>query len=95
MPLDLKQMKWPEYPRAGIRATLLQNSMVPLQHVDEVVDLACHAAETARKSMLEVLERSSSPMVELTAVGLANSLVANNTQILLEGARRGGGERRP
>lgn len=90
MPTDFSALSFPPYPRAELRAHLVKmraanNSPMPDAAVDEIVDLACHAAESSRRTMLETIDRSSDPRVSLTAVGIASSLMAHDMKIFIEG----------
>lgn len=75
-----------DYPREKIRATLLAAGAPP-QHVDEVVDIACHASASARKTMLEVLDRASEYRVALIAIGIAVALVRTEAEWLEQGLK--------
>jgi nitrogen-specific signal transduction histidine kinase len=83
-------MAFPPYPRRELRQHLVKmraatNSPMPDAAMDEVVDLACHAAECRRKAMLEVIDRASDHRVSTTAVGIASSLLAHDIKILIAG----------
>lgn len=76
-------IEWPDYPRRELRAKLVDhareaNSPMPPAAIDEIVDLACHAAALARRAMLEAIDRTIDPRVATTAVGLASSLVRHD-----------------
>lgn len=73
-------MKWPDYPRAQIRDRIdamrrTTGSPMPAIAVDEIVDIALHAAASARLAMMETLDRASEPAVATTALGIAASMV--------------------
>lgn len=82
-------LPFPDYPRSALRKILAEGSKAPPQHLDEIVDIACHAAGSARRSMLEVLDRSSDPRIAITAIGMANSLVRADAERLEEALREG------
>lgn len=79
--------EWPvEPPRAELRATLLaahrKNGVeMPEGALDEVVDMACHAAAEARSAFLRVLG-SSRMAVGLTALGPAAALLQHDLDLL-------------
>jgi hypothetical protein len=78
---------WPaEPPRAELRATILavhrENGVeLPEGALDEVVDIACHAAVEARSAFLRVLG-SSRIAVGLTALGPAAALLRHDLDFL-------------
>lgn len=81
---------FPTYPRQQIRAHLVDvrkrtGSAMPDAAIDEIVDLACHAAETGRRAMLAVIDRASDPRISTTAVGIAVSLLAHDLNLMTEG----------
>lgn len=78
------------YPRREIRAHLCgvrqrTGSSMPDAAIDEIVDIACHAAETGRRAMLAVIDRASDPRIATTAVGIAVSLLAHDLKLMTEG----------
>jgi hypothetical protein len=90
MRAEFATMGFAPYPKAQLRAQLLQmraerTPNMPLEAVEEIVDLACHAAETGRRAMLEVIDRASSWRIATTAIGPATSLLAHDLQLLTEG----------
>ena len=92
MQATFAMMAFAPYPRAQLRAQLMQMraercSEMPLEAVDEIVDLACHAAESGRQAMLQVNDRASSWPVATTAIGPATSLLAHDLKLLTEGLR--------
>ncbi|WP_338445925.1 hypothetical protein V5F89_12320 [Pelagerythrobacter marensis] len=81
-------LEFPDFPRADLRAHLLScEGNIPASAVDEIVDIACHAAASARTSMLEVLDRASNPMISMTAFGLAASLALHDAERMREGLK--------
>jgi hypothetical protein len=87
---DFATLSMPCYPRAEIRAQLVNmraanNSPMPDAAIDEIVDLACHAAQSGRQAMLQVIDRASDYRVSVTAVGIASSLMAHDMKLLIEG----------
>ena len=75
--MDLTKISFPEPPRSKLRAHL----QAPLceagqPNIDEIVDIAIHAAVQARQTLLQVLQYPSNPSVTATATGIAASLVA-------------------
>lgn len=58
---------------------------MPDAAIDEIVDMACHAAESGRRSMLEAIDRSSDRRIAMTAIGIAGSLLARDLELLKEG----------
>lgn len=83
-------MAFPPYPRRELRAQIVglrqrTGSPMPDDAIDEIVDIACHAAEVGRRAMLEVIDRASDPRVSTTAVGIAGSLLAHDLRLLAEG----------
>lgn len=81
-------LEFADYPRADLRAHLLSlGGSIPASAVDEIVDIACHAADTARRSMVEVLDRASNPLISMTAFGLAASLAAHDAETMKSGLK--------
>jgi hypothetical protein len=83
MPDSFAATKFAPYPRRELRAHIMQlrqrtGSNMPDAAVDEIVDIACHAAESGRRAMLETLDRASDPRIANTAIGLASSLLASD-----------------
>ncbi len=79
-------IEFADYPRAAIRAHLLGlGGNIPPACVDEIVDIACFAADSARRQMMAVLDRSSDPRVATTAIGLAVSLAISDMERLQVG----------
>ena len=70
-------------PRATLRASLV-SSGVPVEHVDEVADLALKAAEDARQTVFRTVDSASDPAVSLCAFGIAFSIVQSDAQHLVE-----------
>lgn len=90
MPSDFRTLTFAPYPRAELRQHLVNmrtanNSPMPDAAIDEIVDLACHAAISGRTAMLEVIDRASDYRVSITAVGIASSLMAHDMKIFIEG----------
>ncbi len=89
MPSDFAAMPFAPYPRVELRAHLVRmraanNSPMPDAAIEEIVDLACHAAETARLGLLEVVDRASDHRVSITAIGIATSLLAHDCELIKE-----------
>ena len=89
MTSTLASVSFPPAPRRELRQHLVNmraanNSPMPDAAIDEIVDLACHAAESGRKAMLEVIDRASDHRVSITAVGIASSLMAHDMKIFIE-----------
>lgn len=61
--------------------------IVPAQHVDEVIDLAIHAAREAIGSLEAVTDRASSPSVTMAAFVPALGILAGVCQTLSDSAR--------
>lgn len=78
--MDLTNLPAAPWPRAQIRAAV--QKVVCAEHVDEVVDLACHAADSAIRQTLVVSDRAPDPRVKLAALSLALSLVTAEAQRL-------------
>ncbi|WP_454599095.1 hypothetical protein [Qipengyuania sp. SM2507] len=92
MPLNLSSMEFPEPPRRQLRAylnetRLASGSTMPPSAVDEAVDIACHAVESARRTFFETLDRASDPRITTTALGIANSLLKADCERIEEGLR--------
>ena len=92
MPFVLSSLDFPEHPRRELRAYLndtriASGSQMPAAAVDEAVDLACHAAQCARRTLLETLDRSSDPRIVTTSLGLAISLLSNDCKRIEAGLR--------
>ena len=67
----------PDTVRRQLRANLAASSMVPPNMLDEIVDLAIHAAEQGFATMQRIaLETSPDPRVGLTAFGPAMGLLS-------------------
>jgi len=84
--MALSDYKFPDYPRRELRAALqasvrASGSPMPETAMDEIVDLAVHAAGSARRAMIETVERASDPRMVKTASGLAISLIASDCQM--------------
>jgi hypothetical protein len=89
MPHGLASVHFAAHLRRELRQHLVNmrtanNSPMPDAAIDEIVDIACHAAESGRKAMLEVIDRASDPRVSITAVGIASSLLAHDMKIFIE-----------
>ncbi|MDG6079779.1 hypothetical protein E3U23_11320 [Erythrobacter litoralis] len=85
--MSFEHLELPDYPRRElreqIRKTAAQNgSGITPAAIDEVVDLACHAAESSRKAAFAVLDRASDPRISTTAVGIAFSLIAHDCEAM-------------
>lgn len=94
MPLVFADIAFPPAPRPELRAKLRslraeRASSMPDSAIEEIVDIACHAAETGRKAMLEVLDRSSDYRVSITAAGIAASILQADLKALIEGLEAG------
>lgn len=74
-----------DYPRAELRAHLVKTSSCPPEHIDEVVDIACHAAASARLTLLETIDRAGSWRISTTAIGIAVSLLQHDMEMLRAG----------
>lgn len=72
-------------PRTEVRAMLVQYKAVPADYLDEVTDLAIHAAERGARALLETIDHSGSLLVKLTAVGIATAILRNQLEVLDEG----------
>lgn len=77
------------FPRAELRKLLASQVQTPPQYIDEVVDLAVHAADCGSRAMLEVLDRASHPGVSVTAIGMAASLLRSRLEMLEAGLKEG------
>lgn len=85
--MQFSTISFEDYPRQELRDHLLgmraqTGSPMPLSAIDEIVDLACHAAERSRSAALEVLDRASDPRISNTAIGLAFSLIASDCKTI-------------
>lgn len=78
---------YPPKVRAALRRQLTGFGQVPDEYVDEIVDLAMHAVESARQTLVDTLERASDPRVTITAMGPAFSLLAHMAVEQLEHMR--------
>jgi hypothetical protein len=81
--MKFSRITFPKRPRTEILAMLVAESDVPADKLDEVVDLACHAAAAAREKALEVVDSSSNPQVAMTAIGIAFSLLKYDAKDML------------
>ena len=63
--------------RAAMRSALLANG-VPAVHVDEVVDLAIHAADRAVQALLETARLARGSSVGMCMVGVATGLLRSH-----------------
>lgn len=85
---DFATIKFAPHPRTELRKHLIARaagSKMPDAAVDEIVDMACHAAESGRRAMLETIDRSSDSRIAMTAIGIAGSLLAHDLELLKEG----------
>lgn len=87
---DFATMPFAPYPRRELRAHLVKmrsanSSPMPDAAIDEIVDLACHAAESGRRAMLEVVDRAADHRVSITAIGIAASLLAHDLRLMMDG----------
>jgi hypothetical protein len=78
---------WPDYPRAELRAKILElhaanGTTLPAGAIDEIVDLACHAAATARTSLFTVLASCSDPRTAITAIGPAIGMLGADLGVI-------------
>lgn len=64
---------FPDGLRAALRSEL--GTVIPAENLDEVADLAIHAAESAILTLTDVCKRGSEPRIALAAFGPAVSLV--------------------
>lgn len=83
-------LEFAEYPRAEIRALIdgfrqSTDSAMPATAVDEIVDIALHAAQSARSAMFRVLDSASQPAITVTAVGIATSLLKSDLEKIADG----------
>ena len=80
---------FPQYPaakiKAGIRAA--QGSQSPSAAIDEIVDIAIHAAVQSRRTLLQVLNYPNDPRVTKTATGIALSLLVQDLTVMLEAVK--------
>ncbi len=60
--------------RADIRLTLVGKG-IPAAFVGEIVDIACHAAQSGYDAMARVIDGHPDPRVQMTAHGIAGSLL--------------------
>ncbi|WP_375290884.1 hypothetical protein [Qipengyuania sp.] len=79
----------PAFPRADLKRAIertagLSGVTLPSGAADEIVDLGCHAAESAMRTFLSTLDRSSSAGVANTAIGLGISLLLGQSEALAE-----------
>lgn len=78
-------LEFASYPRAEIRQhvdkiRVSSNSPMPATAVDEIADLACHAAATGRSALMRVLDGASHAGVSGTALGIAASLLKSDME---------------
>lgn len=78
---------WPDYPRAALRAKILElhaanGTTVPANVIDEIVDLACHAAASARTTLFTVLASCSDPRTAITACGPAIGMLGADLGVI-------------
>ena len=85
--MSFATIAFPDYPRAQLREAIRATSKVPPDKLDEVVDIACHAAHSARLKLLEVLDTASDERVTVTAAGPAFSLLEHDVKIMIEALR--------
>lgn len=62
--------------RRAVRQSLLDNG-IPAAAVDEVTDLAFHAAETAHEAFKNVILRGSDPRIMITAIGVGAGVLSS------------------
>lgn len=88
MPSPFSTIDFGDFPRADLRLAMVRTfaqagKSLPPGAADEVVDLACHAADSGMRSLLEVVDRGSSFGVQNTAIGLAASLLQSRADHLI------------
>lgn len=90
MALHFRDMHPAPWPRAELRAALAKT--IPAARIDEVIDLACHAAESARHQLFAVADRAVNPAVKMAALTLATSLIAAEAERMQKAFRAVGEE---
>ena len=84
---------FPQYPSTRIKAEIraAQGHSIPREAVDEIVDIACHAAVQARRTLLQVLSYPNDLRVTKTATGIALSLLNQDLTVMLEAVKAAAG----
>ncbi len=90
--MGFSKLQFAPYPRNELRQHIdrirvSSNSPMPAAAVDEVADLACHAAQTARDALMRVLDSASHPAIANTAIGIAASLLRSDMDRIEAGLR--------
>lgn len=90
MPTNFATIDFAPHPRHQIRQHILgmrakNNSPMPDAAVEEIVDIALHAAESGRRAMLEVIDRASDTRVSISAISIAASLLGHDMKTLIGG----------
>lgn len=86
-------MKLPEAQRRELRLALLGSGHFPAEHIDEIVDIAVHAAETAIAALQRIcFDTSPDPRIGVAALGPALSLLGLMVESGIEGVRSYGAE---
>jgi hypothetical protein len=86
--MSFAAIRFPEYPRAEIRAGIAAQSNAPDWAIDQIVDIACHAAASGRRTMLETVDRASDHRVAHTALGIAVSLLKSDADNLIKSLQK-------
>jgi hypothetical protein len=67
----------PDTLRPAIRAQAMASGILPPEHIDEIVDLALHAAQSAIETCERIaLDTPPDPRVALSAISMAMGLLA-------------------
>lgn len=76
--MKFASLEFPKPSRSEIRAILhaTKPEGMPDSAVNEITDIALHAAEQARTKLLEVIDTASSPGISTPAFSIAVSLLA-------------------
>lgn len=80
MALNFHDMQPAPWPRTELRTALV--AVIPADKVDEVIDLACHAADSARHQLFAVSDRAVEGSVKMAALTLATSLIITEAERL-------------
>lgn len=92
----LSQMALPEFPRAAVTAFLrerLPEHNINPAHADLITDLAVHAAERARRTLIETVESAPTLLIELSALHLALGLIELDARTIAAAIERAGGDK--
>lgn len=80
--------------RKGLRRAMIDGG-IPAAHVDEAIDLGCHATEQAIHQVESIINRAGTYSCRLAAYSIAASLVSetlqNKMQLLQQETRQRGG----